>query len=173
MAQRIQLRLDTAENWTSVNPILAQGEAGYEIDTNLLKIGDGSTAWNSLSYFGGGGGLGDFASITGMPYDNTELATALNEKLNSATTPRTGTSIAFDIPATYGNSTPETDDITLDSTGFTPGIVQVLIHNASTEPAFSSPFKLIDGVYEVDVDNYIYMEGYSTTKVLMRIMQII
>jgi hypothetical protein len=58
MAQRIQLRLDTAENWTSVNPILAQGEAGYEIDTNLLKIGDGSTAWNSLSYFGGGGGGG-------------------------------------------------------------------------------------------------------------------
>src|SRR5690349_20245624 len=51
MAQRIQIRRDTAANWTSVNPILSQGEMGYETNTKLLKFGDGSTAWNSLSYF--------------------------------------------------------------------------------------------------------------------------
>jgi hypothetical protein len=50
MAQRIQLRRDTAANWTSVNPTLAQGEYGYETDTNKFKVGDGSTAWNSLNY---------------------------------------------------------------------------------------------------------------------------
>ena len=36
--------------WSGVNPVLAQGEMGYEIDTNRVKIGDGLTAWNSLSY---------------------------------------------------------------------------------------------------------------------------
>ena len=51
MASIIQLRRDTAANWTSNDPILAQGEIGYETDTNQYKIGDGSTAWSSLSYF--------------------------------------------------------------------------------------------------------------------------
>jgi len=36
--------------WSGVNPVLAQGEVGYEIDTNRIKIGDGLTAWNSLQY---------------------------------------------------------------------------------------------------------------------------
>jgi len=46
----IKLRRDTAANWTSTNPTLAAGEAGFESDSNKLKIGDGSTAWTSLSY---------------------------------------------------------------------------------------------------------------------------
>lgn len=50
MASRIQTRRDTAANWTSVNPVLAPGEAGLETDTGLEKIGDGTTAWTSLRY---------------------------------------------------------------------------------------------------------------------------
>lgn len=50
MAQQIQLRRDTAADWTAANPTLAEGEAGYETDTGLMKIGDGSTAWGSLGY---------------------------------------------------------------------------------------------------------------------------
>lgn len=50
MAVQIQLRRDTAANWTSANPTLAQGEMGLETDTAYYKIGDGSTAWNSLAY---------------------------------------------------------------------------------------------------------------------------
>lgn len=51
MAQRIQQRRDIAANWTSVNPVLATGEIGFEIDTYRIKIGDGSTPWNSLDYY--------------------------------------------------------------------------------------------------------------------------
>lgn len=51
MADMIQLRRDTAANWTSANPILAQGEPGLETDPGKLKVGDGSTAWSSLSYY--------------------------------------------------------------------------------------------------------------------------
>ena len=46
----IKLRRDTAANWTSTDPTLAAGEAGFESDSNKLKIGDGSTAWTSLGY---------------------------------------------------------------------------------------------------------------------------
>lgn len=49
---RVQMaqRTDTAANWTSANPILLLGELGHESDTDKLKIGDGSTNWNGLSY---------------------------------------------------------------------------------------------------------------------------
>jgi len=46
----MQQRRDTAANWTSSNPTLASGELGLETDTGKIKIGNGSTAWTSLSY---------------------------------------------------------------------------------------------------------------------------
>ena len=58
MAIQIQLRRDTAANWTSEDPTLASGELGVETVTGKLKIGDGSTAWTALDYFAGNGGSG-------------------------------------------------------------------------------------------------------------------
>ena len=51
MADIIQVRRDTASNWTSEATVLADGEIGFETDTFKLKIGDGSTAWASLNYW--------------------------------------------------------------------------------------------------------------------------
>lgn len=67
MGSLIQWRRDTAANWTSVNPTLAQGEPAYETDTLLFKIGDGSTAWNDLDYAGlrGEDGLDGAQGATG------------------------------------------------------------------------------------------------------------
>ena len=50
MADRIQIRRDTKDRWADLNPILAAGEMGFEIDNNRIKIGNGITAWNSLHY---------------------------------------------------------------------------------------------------------------------------
>ena len=50
MANRLQLRRDGAQQWANINPILAQGELGIELDTSRIKIGDGVTPWNSLKY---------------------------------------------------------------------------------------------------------------------------
>lgn len=50
MAVKIQLRGDTAANWTAANPILADRELAIVTDTNAYKIGNGITAWNDLSY---------------------------------------------------------------------------------------------------------------------------
>lgn len=46
----IQVRRDTAANWTSANPTLAAGEIGFDSTNNQIKIGNGSTAWSSLPY---------------------------------------------------------------------------------------------------------------------------
>jgi len=54
MAFRIQLRRDTALKWSINNPILLDGEFGYETNTSYLKIGDGNTYWNDLPYWQGG-----------------------------------------------------------------------------------------------------------------------
>lgn len=47
---RVLQRRDTAANWSSANPVLAEGELGIITDTKGYKIGDGSTAWNDLEY---------------------------------------------------------------------------------------------------------------------------
>jgi hypothetical protein len=52
MAVQIQFRNDTAANWTSADPILAQGELGLESDTGFFKIGNGSDTWEELAYGG-------------------------------------------------------------------------------------------------------------------------
>lgn len=51
--KRIQLRRGTRAEWTAQNPVLLEGEVAIELDSyrNRIKIGDGTTAWNSLPYF--------------------------------------------------------------------------------------------------------------------------
>jgi len=46
----IQLRRASAEFWTAQNPVLRKGEMGYDLTNKQVKIGDGTTAWNSLYY---------------------------------------------------------------------------------------------------------------------------
>ena len=50
MPKSVQHKRGTAAIMTANNPVLAAGEIGIETDTLRIKIGDGSTAWNSLSY---------------------------------------------------------------------------------------------------------------------------
>jgi len=48
---RLRLRRDTAANWASANPVLLNGELGIETDTRRFKVGNGTLAWSSLSYY--------------------------------------------------------------------------------------------------------------------------
>ena len=45
----ITIRKGSSSEWISSNPVLASGEPGYDITNNILKIGDGTTNWNSLN----------------------------------------------------------------------------------------------------------------------------
>jgi len=48
---KLQIRADTAANWAAVNPVLLANELGLESDTKKFKVGNGSSAWNSLAHF--------------------------------------------------------------------------------------------------------------------------
>lgn len=51
LTSRIILRNDTANNWTTNNPVLLKGEIGLETDTGKYKIGDGTSNWQALQYY--------------------------------------------------------------------------------------------------------------------------
>ena len=50
MAFRVQIRRDTSLNWGTNDPILLDGEFGYETDTGRYKIGNGIDVWSDLIY---------------------------------------------------------------------------------------------------------------------------
>lgn len=86
----IQLRRDIASAWTTVNPVLASGEIGVELDTLRFKIGDGTTAWNSLAYKSEQG-------IQGVPGANGTNGTDGNTVLNGTGAPTSGVGVNGDF----------------------------------------------------------------------------
>jgi hypothetical protein len=85
---QIQIRRGTASSWTSANTTLAAGEMGYETDTGLFKIGNGSTAWTSLSY-----AVSVTASNTATLTNKTLTAPQITQAINT----QTGTSYTLVI----------------------------------------------------------------------------
>lgn len=64
-----KLRRDNSWRWTSLNPVLEDGEPGFETNTGKLKIGDGFKTWSELDYF--------------IPLDPEDLNETLPEHVNS------------------------------------------------------------------------------------------
>ena len=90
----LQLLNGTAANWASENRVLPKGMPGYELDTGLLKIGDGVTAWNSLKYVAAkNDSSGNIISATYLPktvalsgyYTKTEVDSAISTAISSIT----------------------------------------------------------------------------------------
>jgi hypothetical protein len=50
MPTKIQVRRGTAQQWVDSDTVLDSGEIGFETDTGLFKIGDGTTAYTALEY---------------------------------------------------------------------------------------------------------------------------
>lgn len=75
----IKFRRDTSANWTSVNPIPAQGEPCYETDTGKLKIGNGSDNYVTLPYVSdGGGSAGDLPIATATTLGGVKVGNNLS-----------------------------------------------------------------------------------------------
>lgn len=85
---QIQIRRGTAAEWTSANPTLASGEWGFETDTKKGKIGDGTTAWNSLAYVLGVGDIDGVTAGTGLTGGGTSGTVTLS--IDSTVTTLTG-----------------------------------------------------------------------------------
>jgi hypothetical protein len=88
---QVQVRRGTAAQWTSANPVLASGEQGFETDTLKLKIGNGSTAWNSLAYVATGS-VGTVTSVTaGTGLSGGTITTTGTIAIDSTVATLTGT----------------------------------------------------------------------------------
>ena len=90
---RIQVRRGSSSDWTSVNPVLAAGEIGFETNTKKMKVGDGSSTWSSLDY---------------ISSDAPAISEISQDAINSALTMGDGISKVYDDA---GNT------ITLENTG--------------------------------------------------------
>ena len=49
MSGIIQYKRGTASEWTTANPVLAEGEPGYDETTNTIRVGDGVKTWSALA----------------------------------------------------------------------------------------------------------------------------
>lgn len=108
-----RLKRGTSARWEEVNPILQQGEPGFILDENRLKIGDGITPWNNLPYLGesnvfSGANIKDFPEVgqSWTIYKSTEdkklyqwnEETACYEELMSTSIVQTHTYEVFSKP---------------------------------------------------------------------------
>ena len=80
MSMRIQLRRGTSNQWITANPILAEGEMGFEIDTSKIKIGNGLKIWTQLDYFAGSGAAIPIHAGTALIYDSTTNTLSLDQQ---------------------------------------------------------------------------------------------
>lgn len=110
--ERIQLRHDTAANWTAENPMLQAGELGHETDTGKFKLGTGALAWTSLSY---GSIIPGVAAIVNA--DINANAAIVDTKLATISTAGKVNGAAI----TSGNMTTSGTVLTSNSLGYSTG----------------------------------------------------
>ena len=71
---RLSIRRGTKDQWESENTVLLEGEPGWELDTQRLKIGDGVSPWVDLNYFKSG----DSEAAGSVIHDSTILPEHVN-----------------------------------------------------------------------------------------------
>jgi hypothetical protein len=100
MANKMQIRRDSATNWTGTNPTLSQGEMGYELNTGKLKIGNGVDAWVDLDYFDDQNG--SYNDLRDLPFSDppnvSDIANAASKTYvnNAITALKAGAGSALD-----------------------------------------------------------------------------
>ena len=144
MPTQIQLRRDTAADWTSNNPVLAEGEFGWESDTNRFKIGDGSSNWQNLAYASDG----DAAGITFVGDDSSGTLVSQNETFKVAG----GTGITTAVSG-------DTLTITNSSTGITASSTDTLTNKTFDAEGTGNSLSNVDvanlksGVLDTDISS--------------------
>lgn len=154
--KRVQLRHDTSTNWTSANPLLLAGEFAYETNTGRVKVGDGTTRWNSLPYLidsgptgptgpigGGGGGGGQVLYMETVGGSAPQSGTLRRQLDSTQTTIQTSQTIGTGfLMGTFLTNPP------LSSTFIPFGLWDVAIHAAASQ----SGVTIYADLYYVDSD---------------------
>lgn len=109
---RIQLKYDTYANWTANNPTPLSGEvcvvvvpastgAVVQEPTYLLKVGDGTTAFNSLNFVGGiAADVYDWAKAANKPTYKADEITGIDTYISEYVNDQMGISVDTDTQYT-------------------------------------------------------------------------
>jgi hypothetical protein len=136
---QIQLRRGTAAQWTAANPTLASGEFGYETDANKAKIGNGSTAWNSLDYIITGA-VGTVTSVTaGTGLSGGTITTTGTIAIDSTVATLTGTQTLTNKTLTDAKINLGIDPETASYTAVLANNSQIVTMNNASANTFSIP----------------------------------
>lgn len=161
MAVQIQLRNDTAANWTAANPTLAAGEAGIETDTGKMKIGTGSTAWSSLAYFQPAAQeiISQIVDSAPSTLDTlNELAAALGDDASFATTVTNALSDKQDKVANVSDT----------EIGYLDGVTSAIQTQLNSKAPLTQPIEAKTGAYTlqgIDKGDLVTCSGTFTVTV--------
>ena len=120
---RIQIRRDTASNWTSSNPVLAAGEPAMETDTGKQKTGDGVRNWQSLPYDIESGLASAAPAAIGSASAGTSSTAARSDHSHAIPATMSATNIAATGNVTVGGNLTVTGTLASGSTTVTAGNV--------------------------------------------------
>lgn len=136
MAIQLQLRRDSAANWTSANPTLLEGEIGYETDTGSMKVGDGLSNWAALAYWTGAGSSGDMVLATVQTVTGKKTFGSAGAVGKLAVAGTTSGSTIIDATAVAGAGT-----VTLPTTGTLATLAgtETLTNKTLTSPTLTAP----------------------------------
>jgi hypothetical protein len=113
---RFQLRHDQAAIWTSVNPILLDGEVGIESDTRSFKVGNGVSSWNDLPYY---------LNLSAARGQASRSTTGTITNLTQGVYKVTGLSATFDSASALGTTLGTTDLFGIKNTSGSAQLMQV------------------------------------------------
>jgi hypothetical protein len=151
----LQLRRDTAANWTSNNPTLLAGELGLDSTNSQIRLGNGATAWASLD------ALKIPTNAEKLNYD----AAYTHKSNNGSDHSYINQSVKTSDSPTFAGLTVDTHSIFVDSTNHRVGIGTtsplVKIHVQSTAGDMSFPYEI--GVFEKDGDTKFGVYSTSAT----------
>lgn len=144
--RRIFLRRDTAANFASTNPVLSEGEPAFDTTNQILKVGDGVTAWNSLSQFQGPQGVAGNNGADGVAgQDGINILSYTTSNLPSGSPQGT---MAFNTTlgklVYYKNTAWYTFDTNTLVTGNTPKVMCVgdsITVGYTDNPSWTLPFR--------------------------------
>ena len=168
MSSHIQIRRDASSNWTSVNPVLADGELGYDQNNSNFKIGNGVSSYTQLPYLiTGGAGGGIAVSGGGSLFSTGTLSLGNANGFSFITSNGSIVGSYTDGGGAGGMVTLSGSNGTLQSNGIT-----ILGSNIVSAYTTTGNQFVIAAPAQTDLTNHAHSYSNATTAVSSRVVQI-
>ena len=168
---RIQLRNDTAENWTAKDPVLSKGEVGIETnnETHLskMKIGDGISKWSELPYAGTDAATLEIDSSQVKMSKNftftKPIGTVTQEKIDGGSGSYTDTAKGQTFDDWFSNLAAEAEDPTVTQPTVNLTSTKLAAVEVGTTVTVDYDFITDPGEYEFGPETGVTFSNYSAT----------